>query len=261
MTLPRDEYLAQKRNFTIPHDIFSISVRKAKPKGWHILNKNRFIGDAKTHWKNKEEDTSACDCKPPQDFEQQLGCGDFCVNRAMQYECNAANCRLPPKMCGNRPFANLAARLKKGGAYNVGVEIIETANRGYGVRACRSFAAGEIVMEYTGEIITEYECQRRIREDYSYAECFYIMGLAHGLLIDGMKGNVGRFINHSCQPNCEVRMLTVDGKLRLGVFAGEDGVPAGTELTYDYNYETCAGPPLKCHCGTPSCRGFLTKRR
>ncbi|KAF2859783.1 SET domain-containing protein [Piedraia hortae CBS 480.64] len=262
LNLPMFKYMEKQRDFTIPYEIFSISATKAKPKGWHRVSRNRLIGDAKSEWANEEQYvSSACNCKAPEGSEQQPGCGDLCINRVMQYECSPKNCKLSPEACGNRPFAELAARLKKGGAYDIGVEIIQTADRGFGVRACRSFAPGQIIMEYTGEVITEDECQRRIREDYKDVKCYYLMELAHGLIIDGMKGNMARFINHSCEPNCEIRMVTVNGMLRLGVFAGDDGVSTGDELTYDYNFETCADSRLECYCGTPSCRGFLTKRR
>jgi len=50
--------------------------------------------------------------------------------------------------------------------FNAGVEVIKTPDRGFGVRACRSYEPHEIITEYTGEIITPNEAGRRIREDY-----------------------------------------------------------------------------------------------
>ena len=50
------------------------------------------------------------------------------------------------------------------------------------------------------------------------------------------QGGYGRFINHSCSPNCETQKWLVRGELTIGLFAKED-IPAGTELTFDYNFD------------------------
>jgi histone-lysine N-methyltransferase ASH1L len=115
-------------------------------------------------------------------------------------------------------------------------------------------------MEYTGEIISEAECQRRMREDYKDKQCYYLMELERGLIIDGTKGSMARFINHSCEPNCEVRMVKVNGTPRMAVFAGDQGVMTGEELTYDYNFDNFGTTQQICYCGAPNCRGFLSKR-
>jgi histone-lysine N-methyltransferase SETD2 len=47
---------------------------------------------------------------------------------------------------------------------------------------------------------------------------------------------LGRFINHSCEPNCETQKWVVRRELAIGLFALQD-IPAGTELTFDYNFE------------------------
>jgi SET domain-containing protein len=49
----------------------------------------------------------------------------------------------------------------------------------------------------------------------------------------GDKGNIARFMNHSCNPNCETQKWTVNGDIRIGLFALKD-VPAGTELVIFY---------------------------
>jgi histone-lysine N-methyltransferase ASH1L len=60
----------------------------------------------------------------------------------------------------------LQERRRGGGKYRIGVEVIKTADRGYGVRSNRCFEPHQIIVEYTGEIITEEECDRRMNEDY-----------------------------------------------------------------------------------------------
>ena len=261
ITLPMFAYLDKTRNFTIPFDIYAPSAKKGdeKPKDWHKVNRNRLVGEAKDLWAKVEKlPHSACTCPKP--AEGEMSCEDDCINRVMQYECNEDNCRLPADQCSNRAFAELAARMKKGGAFDVGVEVLKTDKRGFGVRSCRSFAPGQIIMEYTGEIISEGECQRRMREEYKDKQCYYLMELERGLIIDGTKGSIARFINHSCAPNCEVRMVKVNGTPRMAVFAGDSGVMTGEELTYDYNFDNFGTTQQQCFCGATSCRGFLSKR-
>ena len=50
------------------------------------------------------------------------------------------------------------------------------------------------------------------------------------------QGGLGRFINHSCRPNCETQKWLVRGELTIGLFAKQD-IPADTELTFDYNFD------------------------
>lgn len=88
----------------------------------------------------------------------------------MLYECDDKNCNLNKDQCTNRSFSDLKERLKAGGKYNVGVEVLKTADRGYGIRANRSFAPNQIIVEYTGEIITKEECDSRMRGRYKDAE-------------------------------------------------------------------------------------------
>ncbi len=51
-----------------------------------------------------------------------------------------------------------------------------------------------------------------------------------------LQGALGRFINHSCDPNCETQKWVVRGELAIGLYALKD-IPAGVELTFDYNFE------------------------
>lgn len=266
LPLPMFDYLSDDKqvDYKIPFDVFAPSFKKGdpKPKDWNSKghHTNRIVGDAKEIWHKKTKQVqSLCLCDPP--GKGELGCDENCLNRVMHYECNANNCALNGSGCSNRPFAQLAARMKKGGPYDIGVEVVGTENRGYGVRACRTFAPGEIIMEYTGDIITEYESERRMVEQYSNSKNYYLMQFDMGLVIDGTKGSMGRFVNHSCAPICEVRMMKgADDKPHMGIFAGEEGVMTGEELTYDYNFDNFGSSRQQCHCGTPACRGFLSKR-
>ena len=81
------------------------------------------------------------------------------------------------------------------------------------------------------------------------------MEFDQGMIIDATKGSVARFVNHSCEPNCEMRKWIVDKKPRMALFALRD-IMTGEELTYDYNFEP-TGDPQPCHCGSDNCRGVI----
>ena len=75
------------------------------------------------------------------------------------------------------------------------------------------------------------------------------------------KGNVARFINHSCDPNCETIVISrhPDPLLHDVTVRAVRDIPAYTELSYDYQYEVNMNPHRKlvCHCGAPNCKGRL----
>lgn len=84
------------------------------------------------------------------------------------------------------------------------------------------------MVEYVGELIDEEECQRRLKEKAVNNDTnFYFLTLDKDLIIDaGPKGNNARFMNHSCQPNCETQKWTVNGHPKVGLFALQD-IPTG----------------------------------
>ena len=102
--------------------------------------------------------------------QNEDGCDENCFNRFMLYECDESNCNIGAEHCTNRAFADLKTRCKQGGKYNIGVEVMKTIDRGYGVRANRTFEPNQIVIEYTGEIITQDECDHRMNTRYKDAE-------------------------------------------------------------------------------------------
>jgi [histone H3]-lysine4 N-trimethyltransferase ASH1L len=161
-----DRLLKQGRDFKLPFDVFSpLPPGQPKPDEWKKTNKNVFIGDAAQFWRTtKLQEHSTCICQP------ETGCDSDCMNRFMFYECDDSNCRLTEEQCGNRSFEGLRQRVKKGGKYNVGVEVIKTFDRGYGVRSNRTFEPNQIIVEYTGEIITQEEAESRMNTVYQENE-------------------------------------------------------------------------------------------
>jgi len=118
-----------------------------------------------------------------------------------------------------------------------------------GVYTTTSIRKGVRVVEYDGPRITPEEADRR----YDGSSRTYLYGLEDGkTVIDGE--GLGAYLNHSCDPNCEVDEI----KGRVWLFALRD-IAAGEELVWDYNlYDDEA--PAPCYCGSQKCRGTMYSR-
>ncbi len=130
---------------------------------------------------------------------------------------------------------------------------------GKGVFATQDIAAGEMVIEYTGEVISWKEALRRHPHDPTQPNHTFYFHIDDTHVIDGkVHGNSAKWINHSCGPNCETEVE--DG--RVFIRALRD-IAAGEELNYDYGLVIDAPytPELladfPCWCGSPDCRGTL----
>lgn len=139
-------------------------------------------------------------------------------------------------------------------------EVHESPVHGRGVFASRKIDAGERIIEYTGEIIDWDECCRRAEEKGGPVGHTFFFSLNNGLLIDGgAGGNEARFINHSCEPNCEAEE---DDDSRVYICALRD-IDPGEELNYNYGliYDEKHTKEVKkqfaCYCGAPSCTGVM----
>lgn len=139
-------------------------------------------------------------------------------------------------------------------------EVRRSAVHGSGVFAARDIPAGTIIVEYTGERISSAEADRRhpVNPDDPFHTFFF--ALSTGQVIDGgAGGNDARWINHSCEPNCEAEE-SEDG--RVFVVALQP-IAAGEELFYDYGLVIDERKTRKlreqyrCLCQTPSCRGTM----
>ncbi|CAH0597788.1 unnamed protein product [Chrysodeixis includens] len=192
-----------------------------------------------------EGSLTQCECNPNDDDP----CGPYsqCLNRVLLTECGPT-CRAGER-CNNRAFEKrLYPKLVP----------YRTPSRGWGLKTLEDIKAGQFVIEYVGELIDEEEFRRRMRRKHEIRdENFYFLTLDKERMIDaGPKGNLARFMNHCCEPNCETQKWTVLGDVRVGLFALYD-IPANSEVTFNYNLE-CAGIEKKrCMCGAKRCSGYI----
>ncbi|XP_052100280.1 histone-lysine N-methyltransferase ASH1L-like isoform X2 [Mytilus californianus] len=192
-----------------------------------------------------------CNCKRPQ-TEKELGCGDDCLNRLVFTECSPSACPCDDQ-CANQ-------RIQKHD-WAGGLDVFITADRGCGVRVSEKLTAGQFILEYLGEVVSELEFKRRMTENYSQERHHYCLNLDSGAMIDGYRmGNIGRFVNHSCKPNCEIQKWNVNGVYRMALFALRD-IESGEELCYDYNFHSYnMDSQQDCMCGSENCRGVIGGR-
>ena len=83
------------------------------------------------------------------------------------------------------------------------------------------------------------------------------MALRSNAVIDAtVKGNISRFINHSCDPNAMTQKWTVNGELRVGFFSIRE-IRRGEEITFDYQFQRYGKEAQKCYCESEKCRGWI----
>ncbi|NXE41580.1 ASH1L methyltransferase, partial [Ptilorrhoa leucosticta] len=138
------------------------------------------------------------------------------------------------------------------------LERFRAEEKGWGIRTKEPLKAGQFIIEYLGEVVSEQEFRNRMIEQYHNHSDHYCLNLDSGMVIDSYRmGNEARFINHSCNPNCEMQKWSVNGVYRIGLYALKD-MPAGTELTYDYNFHSFNVEKQQlCKCGFDKCRGII----
>ena len=137
------------------------------------------------------------------------------------------------------------------------VRVGHSAIAGLGLFALKGFVVGEFVIDYLGEIISQPLADLRERRyEQSGRGCCLFRLDAHRIVDATERGNVTRFINHSCEPNCQSSTIYVDGEWRIVIHAVR-AIAVGEELSYDYRLTRDGGPRLACHCGAPRCRKFM----
>jgi hypothetical protein len=126
----------------------------------------------------------------------------------------------------------------------------------------KPIARGDFVVEYVGEIIDKEECERRLKSVQKSSDAeYYMMEINSDHVLDAhFKGNLSRFINSSCAPNCATQKWidASTGQTRVGIFAIAD-IPGGAEVLYNYCFQDFGLASKKgkraftCRCGAPQC--------
>ncbi|NXJ71070.1 KMT2A methyltransferase, partial [Rostratula benghalensis] len=146
--------------------------------------------------------------------------------------------------------------LKKTSKEAVGV--YRSPIHGRGLFCKRNIDAGEMVIEYSGNVIRSILTDKREKYYDSKGIGCYMFRIDDSEVVDAtMHGNAARFINHSCEPNCYSRVINIDGQKHIVIFAMRK-IYRGEELTYDYKFPIeDASNKLPCNCGAKKCRKFL----
>ncbi|XP_005149542.2 histone-lysine N-methyltransferase SETMAR [Melopsittacus undulatus] len=185
------------------------------------------------------------------------------------FECNAmCHCG---ESCSNRV-------VQRGLQFRL--EVFKTEKKGWGLRTLDFIAKGRFVCEYAGEVLGFNEACRRIQAQTSKDSNYIIAVREHlhnGEIMETFVdpryiGNVGRFLNHSCEPNLFMVPVRVDSMVpRLALFAATD-ISAGEELSFDYSGRVYNLPVTDeeqksleedsrlrkpCYCGSRTCASFL----
>ncbi|OCF61564.1 histone-lysine N-methyltransferase, H3 lysine-36 specific [Kwoniella mangroviensis CBS 10435] len=226
------------------------------PTAWDEAHET-FVSLDKCHYESKglglsreQDEMMVCDCIYDKHDPDTDPCGpdSDCINRALFIECLAGECRAG-KHCHNQQFSR---------KQYANVEVVLTEKKGFGLRAGSDIPSNTLIYEYIGEVVAEKTFRKRMQQ---YADegirHFYFMMLQKEEYIDATKkGGIGRFANHSCNPNSEVQKWVVGRRLRMGIFTKRD-VMKGEEITFNYNVDRYGHDAQICYCGEPNCVGTI----
>jgi SET domain-containing protein len=139
------------------------------------------------------------------------------------------------------------------------LELRTSAIQGTGAFAIRNIKKGTRIIEYLGQRISWRTADKRYDDDKMGRHHTFLFTVDDKVVIDGaVNGNAARFLNHSCDGNCEA----VTDRKRIFIEARKN-IKAGEELLYDYQYERTDEHTEEdekfyaCRCGSPKCRGSI----
>ncbi|XP_030755592.1 probable histone-lysine N-methyltransferase set-23 [Sitophilus oryzae] len=185
------------------------------------------------------------------------------INRPT-YECNE-QCQCKNTLCGNK-------LIQCGPRTGLIVKICDDSRKGLGVFTEKLVKCGNFICEYAGEIISEVEASMRFKINARVQRMNYIFCVDEYFGDKNIKtfidptfyGNIGRYLNHSCDPNCSMVITRINDNIPVvALFACRD-IIEGEELSYDYGITDLSSEiedpetsRTKCLCGSVNCKGFL----
>ena len=139
---------------------------------------------------------------------------------------------------------------------------------GNGVFAARDLPRGASLIRYRGRLLSHDEADRRYGDTLDSGHTFLFILNDHYVIDASARGNAARWINHSCEPNCEPALVECPrgdpARDQIVIEAMRD-IRAGEELCYDYGItlDVPHSRRLKqiwaCRCGTGACTGTLLR--
>jgi uncharacterized protein len=164
---------------------------------------------------------------------------------------------------GKRPAAARRKKTKKTVARIVArpgmMRVRRSRVHGRGVFALRRIRKGTRVIEYLGDRLSHRQADQRYEHKHISDNHTFLFIVDRSVVIDGgVNGNDARFINHSCDPNCE--SLIDDRRVFIEAIRT---IRPGEELTYDYQIGRDRSDPANideifaCQCGAEKCRGSM----
>ena len=142
------------------------------------------------------------------------------------------------------------------------LELRTSGIQGTGAFASRSIRKGTRIIEYVGQRISWRTADKRYNDEKMGRHHTFLFTVDEKVVIDGaVNGNAARFVNHSCDGNCEA----IDDRKRIFIEARRN-IKAGEELLYDYQYERTDEHTAEdevfyaCRCTSAKCRGSILAR-
>uniref|UniRef100_A0A6B2L1I7 [histone H3]-lysine(4) N-trimethyltransferase n=1 Tax=Arcella intermedia TaxID=1963864 RepID=A0A6B2L1I7_9EUKA len=129
----------------------------------------------------------------------------------------------------------------------------------WGLFALEFIAKDEMVIEYIGEVVRQSVADDREKKYEKIGiGSSYLFRIDEDTIIDAtVRGNLARFINHCCDPNCYAKVITVGTQKKIVIYSQRD-IHAGEEITYDYKFDIEPEEmKISCLCGSKKCRGTL----
>nr|XP_022910377.1 histone-lysine N-methyltransferase SETD1-like [Onthophagus taurus] len=137
------------------------------------------------------------------------------------------------------------------------LKFAKSAIHDWGLFAMEPIAADEMVIEYVGQMVRPSVADlRESKYEATGIGSSYLFRIDLETIIDATKcGNLARFINHSCNPNCYAKVITIESQKKIVIYS-KQSIGVNEEITYDYKFPI-EDEKIPCLCGAATCRGTL----